>query len=224
MPPARSAAAPRGRARRVGRSHEPLPGAAPGLYRLIGQTRDDAAGEAYDKVAKLVGSATPAAGDRPAGGHRERPRGAICRGPHDPPRSERSVREGRLDFSFSGVKTAVLRHVRAQGGGWSPARRTRRPVRELPTLVVGTLVGRTFAAARWSARGASASLPACRPTPPARRVRGAGPRVGLPVFVPSLALATDNAAMMAAAGLRRFHAGVRAGDELNAEAALRLTS
>jgi N6-L-threonylcarbamoyladenine synthase len=49
-----------------------------------------------------------------------------------------------------------------------------------------------------------------------------GLRTGLPVFLPSLALATDNAAMIAAAGLRRFHQGVRAGWDLNADASLRL--
>jgi N6-L-threonylcarbamoyladenine synthase len=49
-----------------------------------------------------------------------------------------------------------------------------------------------------------------------------GEATGLPVFIPSLALSTDNAAMIAAAGLRRYHAGVRAGDDLNAEASLTL--
>ena len=49
-----------------------------------------------------------------------------------------------------------------------------------------------------------------------------GEREGLPVFIPSLALSTDNAAMIAAAGLRRYHAGVRAGWDLNAEASLAL--
>jgi N6-L-threonylcarbamoyladenine synthase len=49
-----------------------------------------------------------------------------------------------------------------------------------------------------------------------------GERVGLPVFVPSLALTTDNAAMIAAAGLRRLHAGVTAGMDLNAQASLPL--
>ena len=59
-----------------------------------------------------------------------------------------------------------------------------------------------------------------------RRLRadalGRGEREGIPVFVPSLALSTDNAAMIAAAGLRRFRAGVRAGLELNADANLAL--
>ena len=50
----------------------------------------------------------------------------------------------------------------------------------------------------------------------------AGARAGLPVFVPTLALSTDNAAMIAAAGLRRYHAGVRADERLNAEASLAL--
>ena len=49
-----------------------------------------------------------------------------------------------------------------------------------------------------------------------------GRRAGLPVFLPSLALSTDNAAMIAAAGLRRYHQGIRAGLDLNADASLRL--
>jgi N6-L-threonylcarbamoyladenine synthase len=52
----------------------------------------------------------------------------------------------------------------------------------------------------------------------------AGEHAGLPVFVPTVALSTDNAAMIAAAGLRRYHAGVRADAGLNADASLPLTS
>src|SRR6188474_3580864 len=87
----------------------------PGRYRLLGRTRDDAAGEAYDKVAKLLGLGYPGgpAIDRAARTGNDRafefPRMRIThpdrRTPQDP---------GRLDFSFSGLKTAVLRIVRAR--------------------------------------------------------------------------------------------------------------
>ena len=87
---------------------------APGVYHLLGRTRDDAAGEAYDKVAKLLGLGYPGgpiidriaptgndrAFDLPVARMTHRDRNA----PHEP---------GRLDFSFSGIKTAVIRQVRA---------------------------------------------------------------------------------------------------------------
>ena len=89
--------------------------------------------------------------------------------------------------------------------------------------VVEALVDRTFDAARWLeaksvgiAGGVSANS-RLRQDATAR-----GERTGIPVFVPSLALTTDNAAMIAAAGLRRLHAGITAGMDLNAQASLPL--
>jgi N6-L-threonylcarbamoyladenine synthase len=88
-------------------------------------------------------------------------------------------------------------------------------------VVVETLLDRTFETARWLgarsigiAGGVSANS-RLRADAAAR-----GEREGLPVYVPSLALSTDNAAMIAAAGLRRFRAGVTAALDLNAEANL----
>ena len=199
---------------------------APGDYRAIGRTRDDAAGEAYDKVAKLIGPRIPRRpGDRPAREDRRRPRRAfpVARMTH-PDRNE-PLKKGQWDFSFSGLKTAVLRHVRAQGEGWSPG------PQELADLcasfqrsVVEALVEKTFAAARWSgARSVGIAGGVSANSRLRADAEAAGTRAGLPVFVPSLALSTDNAAMIAAAGLRRFHAGVRADERLNAEASLPLT-
>ena len=246
----------------------------PGVYRLLGRTRDDAAGEAYDKVAKLLGLGYPGgpiidriapegddrAFDLPAARMTHRDRNA----PGEP---------GRLDFSFSGIKTAVLRHVRAQGPGAggqeghgaalalrataaeearrgtegtvgaqhavpgteppSPCglRRVREPqARFVADLcasfqrsVVEALLDRTFeAAALIGARsigiaGGVSANSRLRADATAR-----GRRAGLPVFLPPLNLSTDNAAMIAAAGLRRYHQGVRAGLDLNADASLRL--
>ena len=125
---------------------------APGEYRLIGRTRDDAAGEAYDKVAKLLGLGYPGGpGDRPAGEDRRRPRPALSRRADDASRSQRSrLQKGQWDFSFSGLKTAVLRHVRRRETGG------RRAPQELADLcasfqrsVVEALLEKTFAAARW---------------------------------------------------------------------------
>ncbi len=129
--------------------------------------------------------------------------------------------KGDLDFSFSGLKTAVLRHVRQQ-----PAL-TDRDINDIcasfQRIVVTTLLDRLFdAAERFGARsvgiagGVSANA----------RLRSdaleEGRRRGMPVYIPRISLSTDNAAMIAAAGLRNFHAGKRAGLDLNADPALEL--
>ena len=89
--------------------------------------------------------------------------------------------------------------------------------------VVETLLDRTFAAAR---QCGAASIGIAGGVSANSRLRSdalaRGEREGIPVFIPSLALSTDNAAMIAAAGLRLYHAGVRAGWDLNAEASLAL--
>ena len=124
----RAAAAGRG-AGRVGRAHQPVSrSASRGHYQLIGRTRDDAAGEAYDKVAKLLGLGYPGgpAIDRVA-------RAAATIAPstfpstrltHADRNAPKSTGDGmlpadiarRIDFSFSGLKTAVLRLVRERTG------------------------------------------------------------------------------------------------------------
>jgi len=225
---------------------------APGVYQLIGRTRDDAAGEAYDKVAKLLGLGYPGGPviDRVAREGDDRAIDfPIARMTHRD-RSEPD-RPGRLDFSFSGIKTAVLRHVRsrqlAAGGGqprsgqWAVGSgRTaasdekgeatplsRREIADIcasfQRAVIDALLERTFeAASRIRARsvGIAGGVSANSRLRADSQARGA--RMGLPVFVPPLALSTDNAAMIAAAGLRQFHLGVRAGWDLNADASLRL--
>jgi N6-L-threonylcarbamoyladenine synthase len=203
--------------------------AAPGHYRSVGRTRDDAAGEAYDKVAKLLGLGYPGGpvidraartgDDRAFNFPQMRITHADRRTPDDP---------GRLDFSFSGLKTAVLRLVRAREAsvaGSADLPFTDQEVADLcasfQRTVVETLLDRTFAAAR---RCGAASVGIAGGVSANSRLRAdalaRGAREGLPVFIPSLALSTDNAAMIAAAGLRRYHAGVRAGWDLNAEASL----
>jgi N6-L-threonylcarbamoyladenine synthase len=220
----------------------------PGSYRLIGRTRDDAAGEAYDKVAKLLGLGYPGGpaidrlareGDDRAWGfptarltHADRNDPGPTAGGLLPPGVAR-----RTDFSFSGLKTAVLRQVRERAGlsAFGPAAITdgagaafsRADLADISAsfqrVVIETLLERTFEAARWLgarsigiAGGVSANS----------RLRAdadaLGARVGLPVFVPPLALSTDNAAMIGAAGLRRLRAGVTGSWDFNAEASLAL--
>ena len=192
----------------------------PGQYELLGRTRDDAAGEAYDKVAKLLGLGYPGGPviDRLARGGNDRavalPKTRLTHADRNAPHLS-----GRRDFSFSGLKTAVLRHVTQ-----SPPR-SDQEVADLcasfQRVVVETLIDGLFDAAREHgarsvgiAGGVSANS----------RLRADAAACGqvreLPVFVPGLALSTDNAAMIAAAGLRRFRAGISAGWDLNADASL----
>jgi N6-L-threonylcarbamoyladenine synthase len=199
----------------------------PGVYRLVGRTRDDAAGEAYDKVAKLLGLGYPGGPviDRRAKSGNDRafdlPAMRITHADRRTPGEP-----GRLDFSFSGLKTAVLRIVRGREAAGRPL--TDQDVTDLcasfQRVVVETLLERTFAVAR---RHGAASVGIAGGVSANSRLRadaaGRGQDAGLPVFVPSLALSTDNAAMIAAAGLRAYAAGVRAGLDLNADAALPLT-
>jgi N6-L-threonylcarbamoyladenine synthase len=215
----------------------------PGRYCSLGRTRDDAAGEAYDKVAKLLGLGYPGgpAIDRAARTGDDRafdfPQMRITHADRRTPEEP-----GRLDFSFSGLKTAVLRVVRAREGpagkqdgmaesamdaATANQRFTDQEISDLcasfQRTVVETLLDRTFAAAR---QYGAASIGIAGGVSANSRLRAdalaRGEREGVPVFIPSLALSTDNAAMIAAAGLRLYHAGVRAGWDLNAEASLAL--
>jgi tRNA N6-adenosine threonylcarbamoyltransferase len=199
----------------------------PGAYELLGRTRDDAAGEAYDKVAKLVGLGYPGGPviDRLARTGNDRavdlPVARITHADRNQPGVA-----GALDFSYSGLKTAVVRHVearRAQGVSPLPDQEVADLCASFQRAVVESLLDRLFVAARQlGARsvGIAGGVSANSRLRAEAVARGEG--AGLPVFIPSLALSTDNAAMIAAAGLRLFAAGVRAGSDLNADASLSL--
>lgn len=199
-----------------------------GTYTLLGRTRDDAAGEAYDKVAKLLGLGYPGGPvvDRlAAGGRDDAVDLPVTRLTH-PDRNARH-RDSTYDFSFSGLKTAVLRHVRQRQAALGTERLPEAEVADLcasfQRVVVRTLVGRTFDAAR--AVGAR-SVGVAGGVSANRRLRAdfaaKGERRRIPVFVPPLSLSTDNAAMIAAAGVRLFQRGLVAGDRLNAVPSLPL--
>jgi len=203
----------------------------PGSYELLGRTRDDAAGEAYDKVAKLLGLGYPGGPviDQPAVRRNDRaipfPRTRMTHADRNAPHLR-----GDRDFSFSGLKTSVLRHVTLRRAALGLGTRDQLPDNEIDDIcasfqrvVVETLVDGLFDAARGNearsvgiAGGVSAN----------RRLRAdaqaRGKRRGVPVFIPSLSLSTDNAAMIAAAGLRRYRAGVTAGLEMSAKASLKI--
>jgi N6-L-threonylcarbamoyladenine synthase len=220
----------------------------PGAYRVIGRTRDDAAGEAYDKVAKLLGLGYPGGPviDRVARQGNERafdfPVARLTHADRNAPRATAAdvlpaEIARRTDFSFSGLKTAVLRLVRERSGvapggkaATADAAGAALPPQEIADIcasfqrvVVSTLLDRTFEAARWlGARsiGIAGGVSANSRLRADAEARGA--RDGLLVFVPPLALSTDNAAMIGAAALRRFRAGTVGTWEFNAEAALAL--
>jgi N6-L-threonylcarbamoyladenine synthase len=211
----------------------------------VGRTRDDAAGEAYDKVAKLLGLGYPGgpAIDRVARAGNDRavalPRPRFTHADRNPPPADlqaASFPRGLThlaEFSFSGLKTAVSRHLQQRGVSVATGLAVPNDAGPLSDqevadisasfqrVVVETLLDRTFEAARGLgaksvgiAGGVSANS-RLRADAQAR-----SQREGLPVFVPSLALSTDNAAMIAAAGLRRFQRGERSDLNFNAEASL----
>jgi tRNA N6-adenosine threonylcarbamoyltransferase len=202
--------------------------AEPGSYRVIGRTRDDAAGEAYDKVAKLLGLGYPGGPiiDRLSrGAAADRIALPSTRLTH-PDRNAPS-KDYRFDFSFSGLKTAVLRHVRQRqsdlGVTTLPDDDIRDVAASFQSTVVDTLIDRAFSAAKWHnavavgvAGGVSANS----------RLRAAAQdradQAMIPVFFPSTHLSTDNAAMIAAAGMRQLAAGRIAAADLNAAASLPL--
>jgi N6-L-threonylcarbamoyladenine synthase len=197
-----------------------------GEYELLGRTRDDAAGEAYDKVAKLLGLGYPGGPiiDRLAATGDGRAIAWPGTRLTNPDRNA-PERDGRFDFSFSGLKTAVLRHVRARQAALGTEQLPDAEVQDIAASfqrrVVDTLVDRTFAAARWYgaksigiAGGVSANASLRREA----TVRGAA--VEVPVFIPRLSLSTDNAAMIGAAGLRQLARGNLAPPDLNAAASL----
>jgi len=214
-----------------------------GRYRLLGSTRDDAAGEAFDKVAKLLGLPYP------GGRHVE----ALAR-EGDPsrirfarPMLRANQQRGDPDYydvSFSGLKTAVLNAVRAAGldgdadrraphpDGGEPSAESREPgaaltkadvARAFQDALVETLVEKTFRAARDHGRTRvvlGGGVACNRTLVQAMRDRLEGR--GVSVFAPTPRLATDNAAMIARAGLFRYERGERSGWELNAYASREL--
>ncbi len=199
----------------------------PGHYELLSRTRDDAAGEAYDKVAKLLGLGYPGGPviDRLSKSGDDRairlPGTRLTHADRNAPHLK-----GDLDFSFSGLKTAVLRFVREREQAAS-APMSDKEIADIcasfQRTVVTTLIDRAFDAAR---RFGAKSIGVAGGVSANSRLRADlifhGEQREMPTFLPSLALSTDNAAMIAAAGLRKLRAGVLAPPDLNADAALAL--
>jgi N6-L-threonylcarbamoyladenine synthase len=200
-----------------------------GHYELLSRTRDDAAGEAYDKVAKLLGLGYPGGPviDRLAGGGNDRavplPTTRLTHADRNAP-----TLKGDLDFSFSGLKTAVLRYVRARDAekGAVPLfteSETADICASFQRVVVTVLIDRLFEAAqRYQTKSVGIAGGVSANSRLRAELREYGRLREMPTFLPSMALSTDNAAMIAAAGLRKFRAGITAPDDLNADASLAL--
>lgn len=233
-------------------------------YSLVGRTVDDAAGEAYDKVAKLLGLGYPGGPWIDALARYGNPQAvpfsfaqiktkAHLAGKTPRTKAAKTAPIAELDprflFSFSGIKTAVLRYVEVHGLREEARERARRVAANLrppqtreealelcpqATLdlvasfqhaVVGDLLKKTFAAQRAVGirrilvTGGVAANRELR----ARFVGEAGKR-GVRVSFPTLALSTDNAAMIAAAAWPRLDAGEFAPEELTADPSLALGS
>jgi tRNA N6-adenosine threonylcarbamoyltransferase len=193
----------------------------PGRYDLLSRTRDDAAGEAYDKVAKLLGLEYPGGPvlDRLAKTGNDRAVALPTTRLTHPDRHAPELK-GDLDFSFSGLKTAVLRRVRSLERA-PTATEIADIAASFQRVVVTTLIDRAFdAARRHQARSIGIAGGVSANSRLRQELQERGARREIPTFLPSLALSTDNAAMIAAAGLRKFRAGSIAALDINADAAL----
>jgi N6-L-threonylcarbamoyladenine synthase len=177
-----------------------------GEYRLLGSTRDDAAGEAYDKVAKLLGLPYP------GGRHVESlaTTGDATRFRFTRPMLRTNQRLGDadyFDFSFSGIKTAVLLALQGAAATDSDVPQLRADIaRGFQDAVVDTVVQKTIRAAiahRRSRVVLGGGVACNQALAVAMRTQAAA--IGAVVYTPSPRLATDNAAMVARAGL--FHLG-----------------
>ncbi|MCJ7643191.1 MAG: tRNA (adenosine(37)-N6)-threonylcarbamoyltransferase complex transferase subunit TsaD [Candidatus Aminicenantes bacterium] len=179
-------------------------------YRLLGRTRDDAAGEALDKIAKFLGLGYPggplieklaAGGDRTAFAF-SRPR----------------IKDAPLDFSFSGLKTAALKHIR-ESGITKEHPRLADFLASFEEAVARPLVDNL---ARAVDEFGPKSLILCggvaRNTRLRARFRQFADRQKLPAFIPSPKMCTDNAAMVAALALEKRAAGIPMSVDLDLDA------
>jgi len=224
-------------------------------YDNIGHTRDDAAGEAFDKVAKLLGLGYPGGpiiNKLAAHGNSNAVKFTFAQIKHRD-RADRTAGSDpqitaarpHFDFSFSGIKTAVLRYVETHNMSRAIETRTGalasipKPtaddvlrwsdpttldlVASFQNAVVGDLVDKTLAAARaYDAATLFVTGGVAANSELRRRFEEEAAHQGLPVFFPSRPLSTDNAAMIAAAAYPKFVAGDFAEPDLSAEAGLQL--
>ena len=205
-------------------------------YRLLGKTRDDAAGEAFDKVAKLLGFGYPGGPVidllAPLGNPEAVRFGAV------------KMKGNTLDFSFSGLKTAVLRWFEARNmadevaGRRALLQKVARPTREqwievtpqttldllasFQATVIEELLKRAVRSAEEIGARSLIISGGVAGNVGLRNAAGTSRRVGLPVYFPAPGLSTDNAAMIAAAAFPKFERGEFADWSLRAQSNLAL--
>lgn len=192
----------------------------PGKYKVVSRTRDDAAGEAFDKVAKMLGLGYPG-GPIIEGLAKEGDASAV-RFP------QAKISDGKPDLSFSGLKTAVSRYLREQNvepaaAGAAPSQEIKDVAAGFQQSVVKALVGTLGRlAAELNPRTLIvAGGVACNKALVSAAEDLAG-RIGVPLYVPSKHLSTDNAAMIAAAGHFHLTNGITADLRMSADVTLRL--
>jgi N6-L-threonylcarbamoyladenine synthase len=191
-----------------------------GLYKVVSRTRDDAAGEAFDKVSKMLGLGYPG--------------GPIIENlakTGDPSKirfTKAKISDGRPDLSFSGLKTAVARCLRENEiapstNGSEPTQAIKDVAASFQASVIGSLVGTLEKLATelqpktLIVAGGVACNQALRTA-----AESAGKRLNLPVYFPSKHLSTDNAAMIAAAGYAHLKNGETSDMQMTADITMRL--
>jgi N6-L-threonylcarbamoyladenine synthase len=183
-------------------------------YELLGQTLDDAAGEAFDKVARFIGLEYPGGPALDLAAQSGNPEAVRF------PRAMEG--SGDFDFSMSGLKTAVVRHVKAErAAGREP------DVADLAAsfqeAIVDVQVTKTIAAARErEVRTVLLGGGVVANTRLRERMQAAGEESGIEILYPSMELCTDNAAMIACAGASRLAKGERSSLDVGADPGLEL--
>jgi len=186
-------------------------------YRLLGETVDDAAGEAFDKVGRLLGLGYPGGPAIQLAAEAATRRDVVF---------PRAWMGDSFDFSFSGLKTAARRitaAARADAGltdepdAALPAAATAELAWGFQDSVADVLVTKTIRAARATGAASIVLGGGVAANGPLRaRLAGEADALGVPLIVPRPGLCTDNGAMIGAAGWRRFQAGERSGIDLEA--------
>ncbi len=187
-------------------------------YELLGATRDDAAGEAFDKVAKLLSLGYPGGPAIDRAAEKGNPKAFIFNKPHFSEKTMRGIVPRQFDFSFSGIKTAVLNlHRKHSQNGRLSQEMTADIAASFQESVAGILTRSLLEAAEISscksvvlAGGVAAN----------RRLRALltekSDERGIKSFIPAMNLCTDNAAMIANVGHEKLIRGERSGFDLAA--------